>query len=499
MFLAVDNNGLYVADISNPASPIFLGRCDTPDQALDVTTAGTYAFVADGESGLQIIDISNPAAPQLVGSYDTPFYAMGVKVADDHAFVADYLSIQAIDIRDPISPSFLSCYDNGGTTGAVVARDNVAYVTSHSEPSPSSNLITVNIEDASRPIPLQVFSDSLERVADILVSGDYAYLADSRTGLVIVDVSDPGDMSLVTAYDIGRYLYSIAISGNYVYLGHDSISVIDVSNPALPALIHTFGPNLFPQKLMAIGDHLYALSYGLCIFDVSAPQDPSLVGEFWDFELPPYDFDVDGPYAYVLTDDWHGQGDVEIIDISYPQIPDPLSRYVLPEGGYGIEVDGNFAYIADSHAGVLVLHVADPTQPTIAGRFATQSYCRDIALADSNICVIDGYSLTLLHFTSPQGSTETPGNLPAELILYPNYPNPFNSRTTIEYALPYETRVRLEIFDINGKKVARLQDGPLKAGRHQVTWNALGLGSGIYFVRLSAGDLVETQKALLLK
>jgi hypothetical protein len=54
-----------------------------------VTVAGNYAYVADDDSGLRIVDVSNPAAPSEAGFYDTPGYAWGVAVAGNTAYVAD--------------------------------------------------------------------------------------------------------------------------------------------------------------------------------------------------------------------------------------------------------------------------------------------------------------------------------------------------------------------------------------------------------------------------
>jgi hypothetical protein len=95
---------------------------------------------------------------------------------------------------------------------------------------------------------------------------------------------------------------------------------------------------------------------------------------------------------------------------------------------------------------------------------------------------------------------EGPGPaVPAKFSLSQNYPNPFNAATTIEYALPHATVVRLEVFDILGQRVATVIDGPKPAGYHRARWNAAGLPSGIYFARLRAGNYTAIKKMTLLK
>jgi len=90
--------------------------------------------------------------------------------------------------------------------------------------------------------------------------------------------------------------------------------------------------------------------------------------------------------------------------------------------------------------------------------------------------------------------------LPAQFALRQNFPNPFNSRTTILYELPRSVSVCLEVFSITGQQIATLATGQRPAGIHQVIWEEEGrLGSGIYFYRLEAGPFVSTRRLLLIK
>ncbi len=58
-YVAVGFNGLEIYNISDPSNPTFVGRCDTPGEAIDVIADGDYAYVADANSGLEIITISD--------------------------------------------------------------------------------------------------------------------------------------------------------------------------------------------------------------------------------------------------------------------------------------------------------------------------------------------------------------------------------------------------------------------------------------------------------
>ena len=84
-------------------------------------------------------------------------------------------------------------------------------------------------------------------------------------------------------------------------------------------------------------------------------------------------------------------------------------------------------------------------------------------------------------------------------VLYHNYPNPFNPTTTIRYELPQDGVVTIEIYDILGQKVKTLLNEFKKADRYEVTFNSIGLASGVYFYTLMVNDFIQTKKMILVK
>lgn len=88
-------------------------------------------------------------------------------------------------------------------------------------------------------------------------------------------------------------------------------------------------------------------------------------------------------------------------------------------------------------------------------------------------------------------------NPPEYFCFKPNYPNPFNSETTLGFDVPIDSWVELSVFDVHGRLVAKLQSGSLSQGRYEMVWNAQGLQTGVYFLRFSAGQFSSVRKALL--
>ncbi|MCA1803103.1 MAG: T9SS type A sorting domain-containing protein [Rhodothermaceae bacterium] len=90
-------------------------------------------------------------------------------------------------------------------------------------------------------------------------------------------------------------------------------------------------------------------------------------------------------------------------------------------------------------------------------------------------------------------------DLPAEFSLSQNYPNPFNPSTVIRFGLPEAADVRLEVFDLAGRRVSVLTNGSRSAGWHTVAFEGSALSSGVYVYRLQAGDFVQSRKLVLVK
>jgi hypothetical protein len=89
--------------------------------------------------------------------------------------------------------------------------------------------------------------------------------------------------------------------------------------------------------------------------------------------------------------------------------------------------------------------------------------------------------------------------LPSLVVLEPNFPDPFNPVTKISFSLPEAANARVQVFDVQGRRIAVLVDEFLGEGRHSVEWNAEKASSGVYFYNLEVQGFSETRKMVLLK
>jgi len=117
-------------------------------------------------------------------------------------------------------------------------------------------------------------------------------------------------------------------------------------------------------------------------------------------------------------------------------------------------------------------------------------YSEAIEFTD-NMVVGDGFNT--------YGLSRTNSPAPEEYILSDAYPNPFNPITTLNFTLPIESEVSLKIYNLQSREVFTLINGNIEAGYHSVVWDANPYASGVYFVKMIAGDYISTQKLMLVK
>jgi hypothetical protein len=182
-YVADDDGGLLVVDITTPESPQIIGAVDTPGDALDVEVSGEYAYVADRTAGLQVIDVTNPTSPQIVAGLDIPDRALNVTVSGSYAYIgANSSGFVIVDVSDPENPQILGGADTPDKAFKVAVSGSYAYVADL-----YSSLQVADITDPQNPQIIGCADPaSVNRAVDVAVVGDYVYLVGGRSGLHIL-------------------------------------------------------------------------------------------------------------------------------------------------------------------------------------------------------------------------------------------------------------------------------------------------------------------------
>ena len=473
-YVADGSAGLNIVDIANPAAPVSIGSYNTPGSALGVQIVGSYAYIADGSQGLRILDVSNPAAPVSVGSYDTSGSAYGIYVSGDYAYIADdYQGLKIIDISNPASPTLTGHYDTSGRAYSLKVSGDYAYIADY-----TGGLKIINIRyktapflvgkctDATRVYWLDVSGDYAYLVGDptlsvvdisnieeapevserfdiygafasgIDVSGNYAYVADGKIGLKLIDITDKsapklsigintedahavsvsGDYACVANGDSGLKIinttdkkrpalsgsldttgsaWGIVVSGNYAYLADDSngLKIIDITNKTAPVLTGSIETDGFAVDVVVSGDYAYVIDEGcgLKIIDITNKNAPWIAGSI-DTDGIAFGVSVSGDYAYVAD----GDSGLKIINITDKSAPVLVGSVETDGYALGVSVSGDTVYIADSSKGFKIIDVTDKSVPVILGSIDTEGNSQDIFISGDYLYLTEGSAEKLL-------------------------------------------------------------------------------------------------------
>ncbi|TFG17866.1 MAG: hypothetical protein EU531_02070 [Promethearchaeota archaeon] len=220
-YVADGGGGLAVIDVSDPTTPGTAVRRDTTGDSRGIFVSGDYAFIADGGSGLAIIDISNPTSPGAPVYKDDGYLAKSVYIEGDYAYLSAGSGILTIDISDPTTPGASVYLSLGGDARDIYVRGDYAYLVIYND------IVTVDISDPTNPTLIdkeQIYHTVPE---GIFVSGEYAYTAEdygSMGGYIkIWDISNPAHISFVDSLYIGDTYggdgaFESFVTGNYIYV-----------------------------------------------------------------------------------------------------------------------------------------------------------------------------------------------------------------------------------------------------------------------------------------
>ena len=452
----------------------------------DPVTGVEYALLARVD-GVAFFDLSDPENPSFVGMLPaTPGTSArswrDIKVVNDHAvIVADFVGNHGMQVFDlsqlrgatdsPATFEPTALYDAFGSAHNVVVNDEADHV------------YIVGIQGHQETPQTPGMPEGLS----------------CGQGPHIVDMSDPAQPTFAGCYNPSRGLgythdaQCVRYSGpDTRYAGKDICftsdekggAITDVTDPALPEELGVFGyPNFqYTHQGWLTEDHRYLFandeldeynqavsSTRTLIFDVQELDDPVFVGA------------------------WHGPTGAIDHNLYFHEGKLYEANYTAGLRVMDISYDGELSPDAIREVAYFDVH-PESDEPEFKGSWSSYPWFESGIIAVSSMengLYILAPSLSVVSVESEE--------LPAEVMLLGNYPNPFNPETTISYALPQGSKVRLAVYDLLGHEVAVLVDGSQPAGQHTVRFDGGDLPSGSYVYRLQVGEEVVARTMTLVK
>ena len=223
--------------------------------------------------------------------------------------------------------------------------------------------------------------------------------------------------------------------------------------------------------------------------------------------------------SFFWDNNWHriypsaaiSKDDPSVMYVSYMAVSDTTETYFNYDVFIQRSIDGGKSWETPINVTDTRDRELDEVFPQLASVATDHEAYLMFESPDYNVQTVtpdDGSSLTQADFknriyfakvTLKPLTIEDPSLLPDLIDLAQNYPNPFNPTTVIEFTVPEKGDVSLTVYDLLGNEVATLQEGPLEAGHHTISWNGAKSSAGIYFYRLQSGGVTKTKKMILIK
>ncbi|NQU06744.1 MAG: T9SS type A sorting domain-containing protein [Calditrichaeota bacterium] len=308
--------------------------------------------------------------------------------------------------------------------------------------------------------------------------------------------------------------------GNYIHIAFShSYRIADLHSPDRAQIVGGLGwvdGEHTLRRLVPDGNRVCVVAkaiptdYIYHLVDISDPSNPELIQDI-EAELPGSAYFIDGDYWWIHDDRGHSPDEIhtDIVDMSNPNRPEVVNFIPEMEIMQGYRQD-DYVYVvyryhfsgAARGTGLAVLDLTDPAAPEVTGWYKIHQNMSspDVFFKPPYIFVNEETHIGVYDCSEAVGvRRETRSNLITDFVLYPSYPNPFNSTSTITYALPYPSNVLLDVYNPLGQRVASLFEGNRQPGIHTAIWTAHDLPSGIYFVRLEGLNKSLTSKIMLIK
>ena len=402
----VNSQGLVAIDVSDPRSPekvgVFTVR-DVPEPQHETYTfsgvrpCGQWLCLAAAQDGLVVLDLTDPTSPAFAGRYDTPV-ASGLFVAREAVYVVDDMDgLHVVGLSDPTRPEgigrmptsvdgFEFSVQEGDDRGMAVWGETL-YIT-----DPAYGLTVVDISQPENPRRVGHYETPVpDWLFGVKVRDDYAYVIGRTSGFRVVDVADPARMVEVS-HDNSRkdvFLqgpFGLEVIGDYAYIADANypFHVYDISNPASPVQVGAVFDDAAPDgatDVVIAGQTAYLSGWGakdafypgrgLWVVDVGSPNNPQAAG-FVDLPNREWSLAISGSILYALdgTVDKEDSAplSLRVLDISDPFHPveagEVMMEGMAPGMPTAILVEGNRLYAnLMLPMGTRIFDISNPLQP----------------------------------------------------------------------------------------------------------------------------------------
>jgi hypothetical protein len=426
--IADGTGGVMVVNITQPAAPRLVGTVELQGNAADVALYGSHALVINRSGSLIAVQISPRTVPVVVGTLPTRGEMGSVRVEGGRAYLAGVEGLQVVDLRDPARLRELAFFPTRfPVNDLVVSRVSPSQVLAYlADGAAGVSVVDVTAVSAVKPARLigQATVDGPAWGLGLAANGNLVWVANGANGLRSVDVSDPANPRLlVPALPTGGDARRVTVSGTNLYVTDrkSGLRIVDGSDPDLLGPAHVLGTVRLSGRALGVAatDAWLCLAdgvEGLRLFDIRRPgillnrgnslPEPGAstvavavgnrriaaaeVAETWAgvriLDRPSDEGGEGGPVrrgyfraddrsyrisGLAMTGDWvlaaAGAAGLVVVDAAEADHPSFQRRVPLEGGAVSVAVEGGYAYVATLGLGLQVVDVRNPAEARWVG------------------------------------------------------------------------------------------------------------------------------------
>jgi len=474
-----------------------------------------------------LVDATNPERLEWRGSFSTPYYADDVEVRGETLFaastarglqcysVAGFRAEAPLDriVSDvPADGAYvrLQDFEVVGPLGYLVRSITID---DYEDPRSWSELEVFDVSDPADLRSLHVLRIGSEYPFSRLHVADGELYGQNNREFQTISLADPRRPAVLGRVELPWYppiLTEVVKTGSrmvasaFLRWPEGGIAEFDVSDPRAPVYVGVTPLPLRGQAIATRGDYAYvaASGTGVVIADLRT-SPPSVIG--WvGTGGSATDIEIRGDLAYVsLGEDTAGLGTnaIAVLDLADPTWPRVRRLVPVPSAALGLELRGDFLYVAAGRDGVIVFDLADPVVPVVRGTVGTGDTSSQLRLDGDRLFAFERSVVSLpVQCGVTLRSAEAPG-LPGGGPLTVSA-RPGRGGADLAFRLGVSERADLQVYDVTGRRVRTLASGRRPAGEHRVVWDGRNEGgrrvaAGVYFVQLRTDHDAATGKIVV--
>ncbi len=365
-YLANDDDGLEIVDISDKTQPVKVSDCSIESRAYRIYVDNLYAYVTGiyntitNQSGISVIDISNELVPTKIATFNAFNISGRIKINNNFAYVPDkYEGLEIYNVTNPLDIQQIGLfYPSDTEVESVYVEDNYCYLGTI-----DNGMFILDITDNTNPTKITKTNNN-ESIFNIDIEENIAFLG-AGSDLLTYNIVDKMNPVYLTEFHTGGSPWDFLISDNNAIIteNYGGIEILNISDLAMPNKIAYYSDNNRYTDLVKQDDYLYVIDFDNCIriFDLSDITNPVNISKYSDGGRH-RDIDIAGNYLYIADID---EG-LLIIDITNPLSPTKVGQYSAITAD-SVKIIDDFAYIRGSHGHFHILDISNPISPVMIG------------------------------------------------------------------------------------------------------------------------------------